>query len=126
MGWIEEEKMGKKSGDTVPSRYLDSKFKKVAQEISTTGTLHIQELVSAKFLQVSCCLPSASPGSDLYACQHAIADSQRLTEVQQPSEHFVCGSAGCRELLFLYIYNDQCWAAILKNVSFKAIQIHNF
>ncbi len=21
---------------------------------------------------------------------------------------------------------DQCWAAILKNVSFKAIQIHNF
>jgi hypothetical protein len=32
MGWIEE-KMGKKSGDTVPSRYLDSKFKKVTQEI---------------------------------------------------------------------------------------------
>ncbi len=26
-------KMGKKSGDTVPSRYLDSKFKKVTQEI---------------------------------------------------------------------------------------------
>ncbi len=35
----------------------------------------------------------------VYACQHAIADSQRLTEMQQPSEHFVCGSAGCRELL---------------------------
>ena len=109
--------------------------------------MHIQELASAKFLQVSCCLPSASPGSDFYACQHAIVDSQRLTEMQQPffivfiafefssclkfqvlyggkklkktqcscrifeinisnpkemqqpSEHFVCGSAGCRELL---------------------------
>jgi hypothetical protein len=95
MGWIEEKKIGKKSGDTVPSRYLDSKFKKVTQEIKHyryTGTLHIQELVSEKFLQVSCYLPSASPVSNLYECQHAIADSRRLTEMQQPSEHYVCGS----------------------------------
>ncbi len=84
--------MGKKSGDTVPSRYLDSKFK------STTGTLHIQELMSANFLQVSCCLPSASPGFD-YMLVNTQSNSQRLTEMQQPPEHFVCGSAGCRELL---------------------------
>ncbi len=25
-----------------------------------------------------------------------------------------------------YLLEGQCWAAILKNVSFKAIQIHNF
>ncbi len=73
--------MGKKSGDTVPSGYLDSKFKKVTQEIKHYRYLAQQELVC------------------VYACQHAIADSQGLTEMQQPSEHFVCGSAGCRELL---------------------------
>ncbi len=33
MGWIVEEKNSKKSGDSVPSRYLDSKFKKVTEEI---------------------------------------------------------------------------------------------
>jgi hypothetical protein len=51
MGWIEEEKNGYKSGDTVPSRYLDSKFKKVTQEIKHYRYLaHTRTCVSKIFL----------------------------------------------------------------------------
>ncbi len=49
--------MGKKSGDTVPSRYLDSKFKKVTQEIKHYRYLaHTRTCVSKIF--TSYLLPS--------------------------------------------------------------------
>ena len=89
--------MGKKSADTVPSRYLDSKFKNVTQEIKHRYLAHTRTCVSKIF--TSFLLPSFCVAGFWLICVSTIADSQRLTEMQQPSEHFVCGSAGCRELL---------------------------
>ncbi len=95
--------MGTKSGDTVPSRYLDSKFKKVTQEIKhyRSGYLaHTRTCVSKIF--TSFLLPSF-----YFARFWLICVSTRncgLSAVDRnatafPSEHFVCGNAGCRELL---------------------------
>jgi hypothetical protein len=85
--------MGKKSGDTVPSRYLDSKFKKVTQEIKHYR-YHAQHAYKnlCAYMHVN------------LRCQHAIADTQRLTEMQQPSEYRFNGMFA-KPLLFS-IYND--------------------